>query len=207
MSTEGGPIRTRSGFTLIELIVSIVIVSVGLLGILSVLNITLRGSADPLVKKQLLAIAESLLEEVQAMPFTYCDPNDPNVTTATAASTGVGPDYCSASAYVETLGPEVISGVSQVRVTTGSEGFNNVNDYYVSGTGLEIASQITDITGDNKAPAGYSATIQIVPEGLNGISSTSSVMNVLRINVVVTNGAERLVMEGYRTRHSPNFSP
>ncbi len=66
------------GISLIELIMFIVIVSVALAGILLVLNVTTKSSADPLVHKQALAIAESLLEEVELMPFTYCDPDDVN---------------------------------------------------------------------------------------------------------------------------------
>ena len=52
------------GFTLIELIIFIVVVSAGLAGILSVLNSVVKSSADPVIHKQGLAIAESLLEEI-----------------------------------------------------------------------------------------------------------------------------------------------
>ena len=64
--------HNQRGISLIELIMFIVIVSVALAGILLVMNVTTKGSADPLVHKQALAIAESLLEEVELMPFTYC---------------------------------------------------------------------------------------------------------------------------------------
>lgn len=56
--------RRHKGFTLIELIVFIVVIGVGLAGILAVSNSVVRSSADPLVRKQTLAIAESLLEEI-----------------------------------------------------------------------------------------------------------------------------------------------
>jgi MSHA pilin protein MshD len=52
------------GFTLIELIFFIVVVSVGLTGILLVSNTVVKSSADPLLRKQSLAIAQSLLEEI-----------------------------------------------------------------------------------------------------------------------------------------------
>lgn len=58
------------GFTFIELIIFMVVVSVGIVGILSVLNITAQHSADPVYPKQALAIAEALMEEVQAKDFS-----------------------------------------------------------------------------------------------------------------------------------------
>jgi len=52
------------GFTLIELIIFIVVVGVGLAGILAVSNTVVKSSADPMVRKQTVAIAESLMEEI-----------------------------------------------------------------------------------------------------------------------------------------------
>lgn len=54
----------QQGLTLIELVVFIVIVSVGLIGILSVVDLTTRRSADPMVRKQMISIAEAMMEEV-----------------------------------------------------------------------------------------------------------------------------------------------
>jgi MSHA pilin protein MshD len=54
----------QRGFTLIEMVIFIVVVSIGMAGILSVMNTTVKSSADPMVRKQTLAIAESLLEEI-----------------------------------------------------------------------------------------------------------------------------------------------
>ena len=82
--------RHQRGFTLIELIVFIVIVGVALAGVLTVLNYTTQHSADPMVRKQALAIAESLLEEVLLQPFTWCDPDDANAATATSTADCAG---------------------------------------------------------------------------------------------------------------------
>ena len=54
----------QRGFTLIEVIVFIVVVGAGLTGILSVMNTVVKSSADPMVRKQAITIAESLLEEI-----------------------------------------------------------------------------------------------------------------------------------------------
>ena len=66
-TTEQAPKRTKAaqrGFTLIELIIFIVVVSAGLAGILSVMNTVVKSSADPMLRKQAIAVAESMLEEV-----------------------------------------------------------------------------------------------------------------------------------------------
>jgi MSHA pilin protein MshD len=59
----------QTGFTLIELIIFIVVVSVALAGVLTVLNITVRSSADPIQPKQAMLIAEAMLEEILLKPY------------------------------------------------------------------------------------------------------------------------------------------
>lgn len=59
----------QCGVSLVELIMFIVIVSTALAGVLLVMNTVTRSSADPLPRKQALAIAESLLEEIEAQDF------------------------------------------------------------------------------------------------------------------------------------------
>ena len=61
--------KDTAGFSLVEAIVFIIIVSVALAGVLSVMTFTTRHSADPLVRKQAIAIAESLIEEIAAQNF------------------------------------------------------------------------------------------------------------------------------------------
>ena len=45
------------------------------------LNLTTSHSADPMIRKQTLVIAEGLMDEVAAQPFTWCDPDDPVAAT------------------------------------------------------------------------------------------------------------------------------
>lgn len=68
MSSERGP-RRGAGFTLPELLLLIVVLAIAFTGIALVYITTLKGSADPQVRKQSMAIAESLLDEVLAHPF------------------------------------------------------------------------------------------------------------------------------------------
>jgi len=182
----------QRGLTLIELIMFIVIVGVALAGILTVFNITTRSSADPMIRKQMLAIAEGLLEEVQLQPFTWCDPDDPNAATTVINTAGCA---------LEAMGPE--AGETRGSATTP---FDNVNDYNGCGPGVaacNLDSPIPSISGTFTAPAGYSAAITVAPDALPGIPADSS----LRITVTVSHGSGSLALEGYRTRHSPNLLP
>ena len=77
---------SQRGLSLIELIIFIVVVSVGILGILSVLNATAKSSADPMIRKQVVAVAEAMLEEVLSKDYQN-DPGDPANTSATLGCT------------------------------------------------------------------------------------------------------------------------
>jgi MSHA pilin protein MshD len=190
--------RHQRGMTLIELIVFIVIVSTALAGVLTVLNITAKNSADPMITKQMLAIAEAILEEVELRPFTWCDPDDPQAATAT--SSAVGATGCTSAATVEAAGPETIAGVTESR-NSATNPFDNVNDYHGL-TGIN-----TSVSG-TAMPAGYSASIAVSNDAAFGPAAAQPPgAAVLRIAVTVSRGGESVVLEGYRTRHSPNFLP
>lgn len=194
--------RRQHGLTLIELIMFIVIVSVALAGVLTVLNITTKSSADPMIRKQMLAIAEAMLEEVMLQPFTWCDPDDPQAATAT--SNAVDASGCTSAGTVENIGPEM----GETRAATPF--FDNVNDYNGCGPGVaacNLASPIPNISGTFTSPVGYSATIAVTPEAINGVGGATAASASLRITITVTYGADSITLEGYRTRHSPNLLP
>ena len=117
----------QRGISLVELILFIVIMGVALGGILAAMNRVTSRSVDTLIRKQALAVAESLLEEVALMPFTFCDPDDP--TAATAANPVLGAGDC--SVRVEALGLDaafVPQPANETRYSNTSP-FDNVNDY------------------------------------------------------------------------------
>lgn len=72
--SDGG----QAGITLIELVLAIVILSVGMVGVISAFSMVVGSSADPMVRKQMLAIAEQMMEEVSLQPFTPAAPVQAN---------------------------------------------------------------------------------------------------------------------------------
>ncbi|WP_018609067.1 prepilin-type N-terminal cleavage/methylation domain-containing protein [Uliginosibacterium gangwonense] len=179
--------RHQAGLTLIELVVFIVVVSIGLAGILSVLNFTTRSSANPMLLKQQVAIAESLLEEIESKPFTYCDPDDANVTTA-ASTAGC-------ATLVQGLGPTT---ATENRYNS-TDPYDNVGDY----AGFSMAGILTPNKVTISGLAGYSASVAVAQAGTSvGLTDNTA---ALRIDVTVNApGMSPVTLTGYRFRYAPN---
>ena len=87
-------IERQQGLTLVELIVFILIVGVALAGVTSIFIQVSRSSADPLIRKQALSVAESLMEEIQAVSYSCPGGATCNaVTTANRTLTHEVDDY------------------------------------------------------------------------------------------------------------------
>ncbi|MBI5897665.1 MAG: type II secretion system protein [Rhodocyclales bacterium] len=191
------------GTTLIELIVFMMIVGVALAGVLTVFGVSVRSSADPMARKQMQSIAEALLDEVQSLPFTWCDPDDRSAATATSATldaTATDPAQCWDA--VEAVGVETVSGNTDNRLSA-TDPFDNVSDY----NGLTNVT--TGVTGA-AFPAGYSASISVSSSALSTVPVADSLLitvTVCRAAACPSAGAETLVLEGYRTRFAPNSLP
>jgi MSHA pilin protein MshD len=194
------PRRTASaGLGLIELILFIAIVGAALAGVLVVYDRAVRGSADPLVRKQAIAIAESLLNEVLAQPFSYCDPqdaaNDPAAPPAsTAACTG------GAAASEDSAGGPLGPRPASEGRFTATDPFDNVADYagYAMNAGIySLDNGATPIAG----LGAYSAAVTVTRAGTSlGLASDAE---ALRVDVFVSGRGETITLTGYRLRHSP----
>lgn len=139
-------IRGRSrGFTLIELIVFIVVIGAGLAGILSVMNNVVASSADPMVRKQAAALADSILEEIMLQPF--CDPDTVNAAAA--------PPACGANA-----------------VEANRTLFDDVDDY--NGINEVISAAGPIFVGMPAALNGYRIQIAVAPAAFDVIAAANS---------------------------------
>jgi len=64
------PLRLRQrGFTLPEALLAIIVIGVGLAGVLLAFSTVARHGADPVLRKQMAAIAQELVEEIQLKPY------------------------------------------------------------------------------------------------------------------------------------------
>jgi MSHA pilin protein MshD len=198
--------RIQTGFTFIELIMFVVIVSVAVAGVLSVYYVTVKKSADPATRKQMQVIAEAMLEEVELMPFTCRDPDD---ATASDPSIALSGNNCVVGGTMETMGPEL--GETRYNTTTP---YDNVNDYNGFDTSTAAPSGIRDPSGTFVGPAGYRAQVAVSTQALGpagtqvaGIDA-NGVLQSLRIDVTVTGpGGDTIVLTGYRTRYAPTAVP
>jgi MSHA pilin protein MshD len=190
--------RFQSGLSLIEMVVFIIVLAIGFTGLVVLYNQMTTASVDPVVRKQVLAIATSLLEEIQLRGFTYCDPDDANVYTATSATVGVGAGQCATKAEAPPFGPDA-SPVNE----SGRSLYDNVNDYH----GFQMLSGITDITGSTVPGLGaYQVTgVSVSSVGTSAPFSLADNDDALSISVTVTGPAGvSVTLEGYRLRYAPN---
>lgn len=192
MSTKYQQKYRQKGISLIELIMFIVIVSVGIAGILSVMNVTTKNSADPLLRKQALAIAESLLEEIELQPFTYCAPEDAEALTADSAANCEEP----------TNSEDVLPAAARVS-NTAQRDAANVSDY-----NNFSMTPIRNISGELiDGLAAYSVSVAINQVGDIFVPPVPK-NDVLQIDVSVQGPADTdITLTGYRFRYAPNDVP
>lgn len=158
MNSNSSAQVVHNGFTLIELVIAIVVLSIGATSLLTLIVNTTRASADPVIKEQAYAIAQSYMEEILIQPFC-----DPDFSTDCSADCSVS-NACTACSFDEgtrNLFDDVCdyNGLSD----------NGAEDFYGPIAGL--TSYIVDVTVDDDSVT------------LNGLQSSSS--QVVRIDVRV----------------------
>lgn len=183
------------GISLVEQIVFIIIIGVGVAGLISTMGPMVKSSGEPMVRKQALVIAESLLNEILQQPFTLCDPDDPKADSATQVSDCVNDQNKG--------GAPLTSPTPALETRNGGVGtqYDNVADY-----GNYEQANATDASGNNTM-TGYATRVAITRVGQSQFGLPAAEDGaVLRIDVTVTPpGGDAITLSGYRFRYAPRY--
>jgi len=162
-------IQRQAGVTLIELIISIVVITVAVVGVLAAMNTAVRHSADPMLQTQANAIAQSYLEEIMLRAF--CDP-DLDLDPDQNCDVGNLPGTADCMVCLEPVEPD------------GRAVYDNVCDYH----NLNDAGAVDQNGADIVGLEGYSVRVTVATDDtLNGLQGASC--EVLRVDVQVTHSA------------------
>ena len=146
-------IVNQRGISLIELIMFIVIISTALVGIMSVMNTVTKNSADPMIHKQTLAIAESLLEEIETQDVT---PVSGVTTTNPVTTSNRNTEYHVITDY---NGFAMTGGISSIN---GATALSNYSASVLAASPVSIGSPAASavrITVTVKPPSGDTITV------------------------------------------------
>ncbi len=174
--------RAVQGFTLVELLIIIVVLGIAGATLTMVSARSAQLSASMLREQQAFALANAMLDEIVAMPFTPCDPT---------------PSSCAAP---ENAAPGPEAGEAR----NGVNGFDNVNDY----NGLNVAvGTLRDVFNNSIAAelptvSNCALRVAVVPQALPLVPATEA----LRITVTVTCPGQMgpVAAETIRVRYAPD---
>jgi MSHA pilin protein MshD len=149
--------RRQAGFSMVEMLMAMIIVSVGVVALLIPITSITRNSADPLVTKQMIAIAEGMLEEIELKPF------------ATPTGGFAGASTCANRSQFDAV-PDYNN------FTTAGAGICDINGVPIatlSSYNLSVTTALTAMNGGAIA-AGNAYLISVTVTGPNGSSVTLS---------------------------------
>lgn len=144
-------VRVARGFTLVETVLTIVVLGVASVGVLLVFTESVRASADPLIRAQALAIADSYMDEILQAYFT-----DPGGGAEAGRS-----DYDNVGDYngLSDVGARdrtdaAIAGLEDYTVAVTVQNSGNLNGL-ASGSVLRVTVTVTHTSGETLVLDGY----------------------------------------------------
>ncbi len=185
----------KSGFSLIELVIAIVILSFGVTAFITLIFNTTKNSIDPQIRVQGNAIARAYLEEI--MLNSFCEPGfDPDGDGLTECSSTTGGEGCTeaacANASTNTCGGEFEAGGAEASRAV----FDDVCDY----NGLNDVGAEDQNGNPIGALANYTVDVTVIDTAANLNGLNGSAGQVIRIDVDVTHSTGAAMgLSGYKT--------
>lgn len=163
-----GRLRFQQGVTLIELVISIVILSIAMVAVMNSFSVTMKHSADPLWRNKTLKLAQLYLDEILAKNYDHSTP------------VGGVPLVASPSCTATYLGPDSPGGTLETRAV-----FNDVDDYDQYGITDPDDARPTSLTGAlDSSYSSYSVTVSVECDG--GTVAASGASHAKKVTVSIT---------------------
>jgi MSHA pilin protein MshD len=163
--------NTSRGFTLIEIIVTIVFISIAMVGVLTAYTQAMKTSSDPLQQIRAVELGQAYIDEIINKKF---DEKSAQGGIPRCGSTDTGQVACTTSGN---FGPDLhpITGVTETRAI-----FNDVDDF----TGIDETPPKDPLGVDRFGYDSYRAQISVVHAGteLTGLNN----VDAKRIDIIIT---------------------
>lgn len=179
----------QHGATLIELVVTIVIVSIALITLITLTSQSEGRSVDPMIQEQAVAVAQAYLEEITQK--SYCDPDVASDCAAACTSSACGLATCTVAE-----GP------------ANRDLFDDVCDYDgLSDSGAKDQNGADLFSPSSPELGSYNVSVQVVDSGFSlgpaGAPQSAASGAVVRIDVTVSHAAlpDDIRLTGFRTRY------
>jgi len=147
--------KRQRGTTLIELIISIVVIGIALAGILLVMNRNIGTSSNPLIQHQAIAIGEAYLEEILEKPFV--DPVAPDGEINRNEYDDIDDYNAIVSQVPSDQNGNAIAGLGSYRVTVTvvNEAIGPAGNQAPSGQAFRVTVSVLTPTNSNVQISGY----------------------------------------------------
>tara|TARA_R110000782_G_scaffold250847_5_gene338281 strand:- start:1791 stop:2360 length:570 start_codon:yes stop_codon:yes gene_type:complete len=181
---------THAGFSLIELVIAIVILSIGATAFITLVINTTKNSIDPQIRQQGNAISRAYLEEI--ILNSFCEPGfDPDGDPATGCAVECLVAACSTGAPNACGGANAVGGAEAGRAV-----FDDVCDYH----GLTDVGAV-DQNGNTLGMLGnYTVSVTVNDTGVSLSSLNGSNGQVVRIDVsVIHSTGATMGLSAYKT--------
>jgi MSHA pilin protein MshD len=149
--------KRQSGVTILELVIAIVVVGIALGGTMLTIEQAARRSADPMLQRQAISIAEAYLEEILQKDFL--DPDDETLCPTAEATRDLYDNVCDYDNLDDTgarnQAGTAASGLSAYRIEIDIDTTATLGSLTSSADVIRVDARVTDPMGRTLLVSGY----------------------------------------------------